>query len=197
MPDVVIPVHPSGAGSWLHRQHQTAPGEYAPEVYARDAWSAAIGNGQGYLVGSGRVELSVAGNVRALISNPASNANGNPDGSHRIVTVVGLSAFGTGTAWADIYENPTAGLPTTAIRPRWRMNSAVGDAGTVEVRVDTSATTALSGGADTGMVLGLPNGNRSDIRPIGKVILPGQSIGVNVPFAGAASEAFNLYIVEE
>jgi hypothetical protein len=171
------------------RHQQVAPGEFAPEVYVRDAWSAAIGNGLAFIVGSGRVELSVAGNVRATITNPA--------GSGRVVTLLGLSAFGTGTAWASIYIDPTAGLPGSLPRPLWRMNPAAGDAGVVEVRVDTDTTTALSGGTDTGLVLGLPGGERSEIRPIGKLLLPGQVLGVNVPFAGAASEAFNLYLTEE
>lgn len=176
-------------GVGKQKLQETAPGVFAEEAFAHNSWSAAIGNGHAYLIGSGRISLSVAGNVRALISNPAGNTRG--------VVLLAVSSFGSGTSWATLYENPTVGLPAAAVRPRWRLNPTAGDAGTVEVSVDVDTTVALSGGTDTGIVLGLPGNSRSEIGPVGKLILPGQSIGVAVPFAGAADVAFNLYITEE
>lgn len=184
-------------GGLTRRMQEVAPGEFADEVYARDAWSAAISLGKAYIIGSGRISLSVAGNVRGLLANPVANANANPDGSHRRIIVLGLSSFGTGTGWATIYNDPTTGLPATAVRPRWRMNPYAGDVGTAEMQVDTNATTALSGGTDTGVVIGLPPNAREEMRPIGRVIAPGASLGINIPFAGAADASFNLYVVEE
>lgn len=185
MPDFMRPF--TGVGK--QKLQETAPGVFAEEAYAHNAWTAAVGNGHAYIVGTGRISLSVAGNVRATIANPAGNT--------RAVTLLAISSFGTGTSWGTIYENPTTGLPATAVRPRWRMNPTAGDGGTAEVRVDTDATIALSGGTEVGVVLGLPSGARSEIGPVGKLILPGQVLGVAVPFAGAADVSVNLYLVEE
>jgi hypothetical protein len=170
------------------RHQQTAPGEHTEQVYVLDAMSAAIGNGRGYIVGSGRVTLSVAGNVRGVVQNPA--------GSGRNVTVVGFSAFATAVGYAQLYENPTVGVPATASRTGMGLRPA-SDARVSTVRVDTNATTALSGGTDTGIVIGLPAGARTEIARIGKILAPGETLGISIPFTGSADLAFALYIAEE
>lgn len=148
-----------------------------------------IATGRFYIVGTGRMSLSVAGNVRALIANPA--------GSGRIIGIAGIVVFGTATSWANIYKNPTAGLPATAIRPV--TNALIGPPttpATVQVTADTNATTALSGGTDTGVVLGSGSGNREPITAPFQ-LWPGQSIGFNVPFAGAADATISGWVAEK
>lgn len=178
----------SGGPEYGRRLQEVAPGEFAPEVYVRDALSAATGMGRAYIIGSGRIVLTVAGNVRALVTNPT--------GSGRNVTVVGLTGFATGTGWANVYLNPTAGLPATAVRPFLGLHPA-GDTPITQMRVDTDAAVALSGGTDTGVVIALPGGVPREIKPIGKTLVPGQSLGLNVPFAASADVAFSLFLVEE
>lgn len=175
-------------GGVNRRDQEVAPGEFAQEVYVRDAWSAAIGLGRAYIIGTGRISLSVAGNLRALIRNPSTDT---------VVTVLGLSGLSTATGWPEIIEEPTTGLPAGTPRPHLRMNPLAGVPAITEVTADTDATVALGGGTATGVVLGTPSGNRIDIRPLGLVLGPGMSRGINVPFAGAADVALAAYITEE
>lgn len=184
MPDQV-----TSDGSRYSRRHQeVAPGELAPEVYVRDVWSAAVANGRAYLTSTGKVALSVAGNLRLLIANPSADT---------VVTLAGLAGLATAAAWATIYRNPTTGLPVTAARPSLRLNPLRGQAPVTTVRVDTDATIALSGGENTGELIGLPGGTRYHVPVLGAIIPPGGSLGVNIPFAGAADVSASLYIVEE
>jgi hypothetical protein len=179
MPDIVR--------DW-RRLHETAPGEYAPQVYVQNVWSAGVGMGRAYITSTGKVALSVAGNLRLLISNPSADT---------IITLAGMAGLATAAAWATVYRNPTAGLPGTAARPSLRLNPLRGQAPVTTVQVDTSATTAMSGGENTGELIGLPGGTRYEVPVLGAVIPPGQTLGVNVPFAGAADVSCSLYIVEE
>lgn len=148
-----------------------------------------ISSGRFYIVGTGRMTLSVAGNVRATIANPT--------GSDRTIGLAGIVLFGTGTSWATIYKNPTAGLPATAPRPV--TNALIGPATTpavAEVRADTDTTIALSGGTDIGIVLGSGAGSRETIAAPFQ-LFPGQSIGFNVPYAGAADATLTAWISEK
>lgn len=145
--------------------------------------------GRGFIVGSGRLTLSVAGNVRAILRNPAA--------SGRNVIVAGLSVFGTGVSWASIYLNPTAGVPATANRVGLNAIAGGGDTRVGELRVDTDTTVALGGGLDTGIVLGSGGGDRTSLElPFPIVIAQGVTLGINVPFAGAADATLSAYLVE-
>jgi hypothetical protein len=169
------------------RLQEVAPGEYAPEVYTRDIWSAGVGLGRAYIVGTGRIELSVAGNLRAVLSNPA--------GSGVVSTVVALSGQSSAQGWVQFFRNPTTGVPTVAPRPVWRINPHRGAPAVSELRVDTSAVTALTG-EETGVTLGSPAGSRVEVK-IGLPLMPGETFGVNIPFAGSAIAALAVYVVEE
>lgn len=138
-----------------------------------------------YFAGSGRLTLSVAGNIRGALANPA----GSTDNIH----VLRMSGLGTAVGWATLLYNPTTGLPATAAR---RVNnnilSMAGDNSVL--KVDTDTTTALGGGTDLGTVIGVPAGRRFEINfAIPIVIPPGASLGVGIPFTGAADAAFSLY----
>jgi hypothetical protein len=183
VPDRII----KGSDQESRRLQQVAPGEYAPEVYVRDVWSAGIGLGQAYILGTGRIELSVAGNLRAALANPA--------GSGVVATVVALTGQSTAQGWVEFFRNPSSGVPTVAPRPVWRVNPHRGSPAATELRVDTSATVALAGD-ETGVTLGSPSGSRVEVQ-IGLPLMPGESFGVNIPFAGAASAALAVYLVEE
>jgi hypothetical protein len=157
-------------------------------MFVHDAWTAAIGNGRAYILGSGRVTLAVAGNVRGLLTNPA--------GSDRNVTLVGMTAFATALGWVQVLLNPTTGLPTSEIRPNLPLHPAP-QVAVAQMRIDTSAITALAGGTDTGVVIALPAGAARQITPLGLVLAPGMSLGLSIPFAASADLAFSLYVVEE
>lgn len=171
------------------RMQEVATDEYAQEVYVRDAWSAGIGLGRAYIVSTGRIALAVAGNLRATIENPATNT--------RTATILGWVSFATATGWPNIRYMPTTGLPATAPRPHLRLNRHRGDPTNILLRVDTDATVALSGGEDTGVVLGSPGGSRVEVKPLGLILAPGETYGVNVPFAGAADATMAIYVTEE
>lgn len=169
--------------------HEVRPSQYAPEVYVQSAISVALAKQRFYWAGTGKLDLAVAGNVRAVLQNPA--------GSGRNIYVARVTGLATGTAWANVYLNPSVGVPTAAARP---VNNAVLGAATSPVgiiRVDTDTTTALSGGVDTGVVLGIPANNRFSIDLAPFVVAPGVSLGFNDAFAGAASVAMSIYWWEE
>jgi hypothetical protein len=175
-------------GGLTRRQQETAPGEYSDQAYVVDAWSAAIALGRAYIVSCGRVVLTVAGNVRAVVQNPAT--------SQRNVTVLALTAFATAAGWPQVYLDPTAGVPTAAARPHLALRPS-SEAPVAAVRVDTNATTALSGGTDTGLVIPVPANNPRELQRIGKVIPPGEALGLNMPFATSADVTFALYLIQE
>lgn len=169
------------------REQEVAPGEFAPEMYVRDVWSAGIANGRAFIVGSGHLTLSLAGSVRGLISNPVGSTVG--------LTVVGMTAFATAVGWAQLILNPTTGLPALT-RPGLALNPAP-QVRQSQVGADTNTTTALGGGTDTGVIIGLPGGSRIQVSPIGLVLAPGMSLGLQIPFTGSADAEFALYLVEE
>lgn len=141
--------------------------------------------GRFFLSSTGRVSLTAAGNFRATIQNPA--------GSGKTINLGRLAAFATGTGYAGIRLNPTTGLPTTT--PRAISNAVLGGgvAPAAVLRVDTDLTVALSGGTDTGLTFGIPGGTRTslDLPPL--VLSAGQTMGLNVPFAGAADVTMSVY----
>lgn len=159
---------------------------------ASPVWTEAISSpqralaaGKSGFAGSGRLTLSVAGNIRGTLTNTSGTEP---------LYITRLSGLATSTTWATILIGPTAGLPGTAAR---RANGNVmGTTMTgVELKVDTNTTTPLSGGTDSGVVIGVPGGaNRFNIDfPLPIILAPGASLGVAIPFAGAADAAFSAY----
>ena len=147
-----------------------------------------IGQGKFNIYGSGKISLAVAGNFRATLKNPAT--------SGKTIKVHRISAFGTSTGWASILINPTTGLPVTAVRPS--MNAIVGGgaAGIAEVKADSDTTVPLGGGTDTGIVLGVAGGTRTELNLPPLIVAPGVTLGFNVPFAGAADVTLAVYATE-
>lgn len=187
MPDIV------GSGAGLigipHRHQEVAEGEFAPEVYTVSAVTAAVAKQRFFMAGTGKLTLSLAGNLRATIGNPA--------GSGRMVyiaRIAGLASAGPG--WARFRINPTTGLPTGLKTP---INVVIGSVVTAvtEVNADTSTTTAVGGGTDTGIDLGIPTGERISIDLPPLVLSPGVMLGINTPFAGATDTALSVYWFED
>lgn len=163
-----------------NRWQEIASGEYAPEVYVHNGVTAAVIKGQQFTAGTGPLVLTVAGNIRATITNPT--------GSGKNVSIFRLVWFANAMGEANLFINPTVGLPATAARPR--LNAIAGLGGGVgEVRADTDATTALSGGTSTGVVVGLGANTREaiDLPPI--VLTPGNTLGISVPISATSSRS--------
>lgn len=139
--------------------------------------------GRAFVSSTGRLSLSLAGNVRITLENPSAD---------RAICVSKISGLSTGTAWATVLRNPTSGLPGT-IRPH--LNSIISmPGGAAVLRCDISAATPLGGGTDTGVVFGIPSNNRFSISlDPGIVVPPGEMVGINVPFTGAADAALTVY----
>lgn len=148
-----------------------------------------VAQGRFFLAGSGRVTLAAAGNLRGLITNPT--------GSGRTVSVVRFAGFATATGYAQLFLNPTTGLPATAARPIANAVMGGGLAPVASLTVDTNLTTALSGGTDLGLVIGIPGNSRTSIDFPPVVLSPGVSLGLNVPFAGAADSTLSIYWWED
>ncbi len=162
---------------------------YQLPVMASNAATVAVGEQRFFWAGSGRVALTAAGNMRAVIQNPAN--------SERRVLLARLTTFASaGPAWAEIIVNPTTGVPTVA--PRRVNNAVIGATGGVAtVRVDTDLMTPLGGGTSTGVVIGIPGNTRVslDLPPL--VLMPGVTIGINDAFAGAADATLTVFWWEE
>lgn len=144
-------------------------------------------SGELFLAGSGELALSVAGNVRLLLENPAA--------SGKTLYVVRLDSFATAASFAELLVNPTAGLPAAErVANNVNLGSAIAAVG--KVFADTSATTALSGGVDTGVSVGV-GANVATPHPLPPLILPpGSSLGLALPFTGAANASVNVYWYE-
>lgn len=149
--------------------------------------AAALLTGRLWYVGSGRLSLSVAGNVRALITNPA--------GSGRRLLIERLIGLATSTVFADLRRNPTTGLPVGTRTPVNARPTAPVAPSVAVVAVDISPTTALGGGTSTGIVIGVPGGSRLDW-PFVFDLDPGESLGFNMPFAGATDASFTVKLKE-
>lgn len=150
-------------------------------------FSEAVNMQRFFLAGSGKLTLAAAGNVRGTISNPA--------GSGRNILVARLAGLGTGTAWARLRVNPTTGLPATAARPT--INAIIGGAAPVGIlKVDTDLVTPLGGGTDTGIDIGMPASARVSLDMPPMILSPGVSLGINIPFTGAADAALSVYWAE-
>lgn len=148
-----------------------------------------VGQGRVNLAGTGRITLNVAGNLRIVVANPA--------GSARTMSIVRLAGLTTGTGWASILLNPTTGVPATAARPILNAVAGGGIPSLLTLRADTSATVPLGGGIDTGLVLGMPGSERVslDLPPI--ILTAGVTLGINIPFTGAADAALSIYWIED
>lgn len=156
--------------------------------YTGSTLAQKVGQGRFHIAGSGRLSLGVAGNMRLLITNPAASA--------KTANIIRIALFTTVTCYATIHVNPTTGLPASAVRPS--MNGIVGGgtAPAVQLSADT-ADTALAGGTDTGIVIGLPANSRSSIDLPPLVLPAGVSLGLNAPFTGAGDMTISLYWWED
>lgn len=160
----------------------------AGPVKTRASAQDLIDAGLFYISGSGQISLTVGSNVRSTVRNPT--------GSGRLVHIVALETFATATAYGTVYLNPTTNLPdATAERPKLSARPAIAPAPVVQVRANTGA--ALSGGTATGLIVPAAAGpaRRIDLPPI--TLDPGQSLGVNIPFSGAAETVFTVFVLEQ
>lgn len=140
-----------------------------------------VANQRAFMAGSGRLSLAVAGNVRATLRNTSSD---------RKLHLFQVTSFGTSAWWASLYINPSLGLPESAGRPHLNF-IAGGPSGLGEIKVDTSATTVLAGGLSTGIVIAGQSNTREEIKyPM--VLMPGVTLGINIPFAGAADTSVTV-----
>lgn len=176
-------------GGLSRRDQEIKIGEYAPEVYTVTAVTAAVAQQRFFLAGTGPLILALAGNARVTFANPAA--------SGRNVHVGRLAAFSNAAGEASLFINPNTGLPATAARPQ--LNAIVGAAGGVAVlKADTSTTTPLSGGTDTGMILAFPANTRLSVDMPPLVLTPGVTVGINIPIAAASSRSIMaIYWLEE
>lgn len=179
----------AGIRAEQHRRTDPLPAGANNIGFTSPSASQKVGQGKFFLAGSGRLTLSVAGNIRALFSNPV--------GSGKTISIVRMAGFTTQTGYASILLNPTAGLPEGTPRPALNGVAGGGVPRVGVLLVDTNATTPMSGGVDTGIVLGMPGGARTsiDLPPI--VLAAGVSLGINVPFAGAADATLSIYWIED
>lgn len=187
MADVVFESY----GGMSRRMQEVASGEYAPESYVVNGATAALARGRMFVAGTGKLTLAAAGNFRATFTNPAA--------SGRTCYIVRLAALSnTGPAWARMYRNPDTNLPSSGAVVNNNVAFGHPTAAVAEVKADTSLSSALGGGVDTGIDLGVPAGERVEITMAAPFVLgEGVSLGINVPFAGAADMSLSVYWFEE
>lgn len=145
-------------------------------------------SGAVYFATSAKLDIGANEIVRATIENPVGS------GVNLILDHL-VSVQNIATAWAGIFINPTAGLPTALLTAR---NAKVGHPSTPKavIKVD-DALAALSGGTEIA-TLGVETGRDViDLPPL--TLPPGYTLGVNLPVGliatGAAS--FAVYWWEE
>lgn len=165
-------------------------GGAASEIaYSPHPGALAALEGEMFFGGTGELILSLAGNVRVVLANPAA--------SGITLYVVRLDALSTAVGFAELFVNPTAGVPTV-IRPINPANFGSGRAAKAQLFSDTNATTALGGGTDSGVSIGVGSNSlqRYELADTPLIVPPGVTMGVALPFSGAANATFNVWWFE-
>lgn len=178
---------PTTPNSSVKRLRDQGDGTVAEVVSTAPGPNQAV-DGIMFLAGSGDLALAVAGNLSLTLQNPT--------GSGKSLYVTRLDVFATATGFAELLVNPTAGLPTV----QRRVNNVNFGSSTVSVAVvmaDTSTTTAMSGGIDSGVSVGAGVNALATYELPPMVIPPGVTLGLALPFTGAASASVNLYWYEQ
>lgn len=166
-------------------------GSLASPFVVTNQVSALASSGSVFLAGTGNLALTVAGNARLAFANPS--------GSGKTAFVFALSIMATASGFGELYVNPTAGVPT-ATRPANNVYIGNPAAAVCVVTADTNATTALSGGTDSGVAIGIAANTHetflSDLPPL--VVPAGITLGINVPFSATTSNtSVNVYWFEQ
>lgn len=140
-----------------------------------------------FIAGSTKTTIGLTGYFKATLENPA--------GSGVRVYIDRFAIFATvGNVYGHLYVNPTAGLPTTVKKSN---NVSLGAAdGTLVVKTDTSST-ALSGGTDTGLDIGIAMAVHTEYLLPPFSIAPGTVLGLNVPFLAVCAATMNVTWWEE
>lgn len=153
-------------------------------VDTQDPQTVAIQAGELFLAGSGELSLTVAGNARITVQNPST--------STKNVYIYRLDIFSSMAGFAELFVNPTTGLPS-GVRPN--NNLLIGNSTTANaiINADTNSTTALSGGTNTGVSIGA-GANVLTSYPFNPLMIipPSVTVGVNVPFTGSANISINI-----
>lgn len=134
---------------------------------------------QRFMLGStGTLEITVAGNFRALLTNDT----GAP------LKVLAIRGMTTATGFMDVYLNPTTGLPTA---DKTIVNAALGAPTKGNFKADADTVTALSGGLYIAQA-GFGANQRTPIDLPGFIVQNGHSVGMNLNFGGAAKGSFSV-----
>lgn len=144
--------------------------------------------GNAFFASSGNQTLAVAGNLRATFSNPSGNS--------RSCYIFKIQAWASSSVMAHLYVNPTTGLPATTKTVN-KINLGSSASTTVTVSADTSTTTALAGGTDSGLDIPVTTGSVQPMELDPFVIPPGITVGFNIPFTGAGNGVLTIYWYEE
>lgn len=149
--------------------------------------SSAIDAGAGRLAlaNTTTLELTAAGNIKALVTN----------NTGKTMRVLALAGGFTATGFGKFYLNPTVGLPTTLRRTNNAILTAPSPGG--EMRSDIDAVTALDVGTGTNLELDafFPINSR-EVIPLPPIFLPsGNTLGFNINFGGAAKGSLTAFWV--
>lgn len=153
---------------------------YITPSVARD-----VATGVLFVAGTGRLTIAAAGNYRLTFGNPA--------GSGKNLSIIRLALMPTVTSFTDFRLNPNAGLPATAARKNNPGILGSNFTSVAVVKADTSTLTALSGGTDMEVTLGLPANQRTSIDLPPLIVPPGVTLGMNIAVTAASDLAASIY----
>lgn len=146
--------------------------------------------GESYFAGTGRITAPPEGiNMRTVLRNPADSV--------RTAYLYSLVMFTTaGPTFHTLIDNPDAGIPTNQIRPVNNVIVGSTNGAELELLSDTHVSEQLSGGVDTGIVLGMISG-RTEFSGFEAILNPGSSIGIDSVLPGSMDIYINFYWYEE
>lgn len=148
--------------------------------------------GQTYMASTGRIELSAAGNLRAMMSNPSSS--GRVVHLYKIISASSAAAAAYAGVFYGTTASPLTGQPTSAERRAGSMYLGKANSSAI-IKADTDITVQLSGEASDLVLAASPGRTEIGFAPI--IIEPGRMIGMNVAFAGAATVVLTVSWWEE
>lgn len=130
--------------------------------------------------------LALGGNFQATVKNPVGH-------TRNVFLHKAIVYSSVASVYARFYYNPTTNIPTTAKAVHnQRLNSGITTP--VEVKSDLLGN-APTGGTDTSILLGLQSLNHISY-DLTIVLVPGQMIGINMPFTGIAQALMSFVWVE-
>lgn len=166
-----------------------ATGSSTMPLYVSNPAEVDLMQGRAFIASTGKITTLQAQSVAVLFSNPATS------GKAIVVSAITIMNDITQATWADMFVNPTTGLPTIRIHMTKNAVFTVANNNNGSV-LEVRAATGTLGGVPISLQLAVQPSHREVFSQAPFVIHPGVSVGLNLNFKGAGSGEVSAYYRE-